>query len=509
VIIVILDSSKGKKYMDIAVRKRFILAPLVALLIGLGAVCCMVFADTSSAAAPAGLGCQSTDGKISGRGSTYQTKMQEKYASLYGEDICGKVLTQFPGDPSGETMVAYNYPNAKLTGSGNGEKGASCRTDAFTGTDVPYTQAQLLELNEVPGKEAGGAANCPNKTNTPGFEPPFQPKPEPYPNVKDITAKVMAIPIGGSSVALSMHLTEGAGGSCPTTALPSEVNLTPKEVSKLYGGDYLTWNAPELVVNNPELKECSGTITRVVRADSSGTTNILKQYLIRVDNARTGAECKGAGNVLHNWEAYFSTNTEWPGKQSPGTEGTCSPIVVGTESGGPALIKKLQETVGGIGYIDLAEVPAGVIVANVENATGTETVAPSEGGEAANCSFSALSLPGSSATDSVGLNTSDDWSNNNQVVNVGKANHENATNLGSKYPICGLTFDLVYEGLHENNVAGEGAISRLTADQRRTLYSYFTFVLSSTGQHVLPKIHYAELPSSWLPKVQSGFQTRF
>jgi hypothetical protein len=89
------------------------------------------------------------------------------------------------------------------------------------------------------------------------------------------------------------------------------------------------------------------------------------------------------------------------------------------------------------------------------------------------------------------------------------ANHENATDLGSKYPICGLTFDLVYTGLHENNTEGKGAINRLTADQRRTMYSYFTFILSSAGQEIPGKIHYAPLPSSWLPKLEQGFQENF
>ena len=126
--------------MDIAVRKRFILAPLVTLLIGVGST--LIFADMSSAAVPAGLGCQSSDGKISGRGSTYQNVLQKEYIKVYSEDFCGSVAEQYSGDPSTSNMIAYNYPKAveaSLTGSGNGEKGASCRTDAFNGTDVPYS----------------------------------------------------------------------------------------------------------------------------------------------------------------------------------------------------------------------------------------------------------------------------------------------------------------------------------------------------------------------------------
>lgn len=501
--IVILDSKQGEENMDIAVRKRFILAPLAALF-GLSLIC-LVLADTSSAAAPAGLNCQASDGKINGRGSTYQKDLLKEYTKEYNQDFCGSVAEQFTKDPAGNTMVAYNYEaavEASATGSGAGIKATNCRTDAFGGTDTPYSQAQLKELDEGPG--AAGIGGCAIT-----FEPPFQPKPGPWPNVNDAVANVMALPVGGSDDTVAVQLTEGAGGSCPTTKAPTSLNFTAEEVSRIYGGDALTWNDAELVGTNPELKECSGAITRVVRQDSSGTTNILKQYLIRVDNARTGSECKGEGEVLQNWEKYFKTNTEWPGLQSKGHEGTCTEIVHPVKSGNPEELALVKATAGGVGYVDLAEAvnQPGVILASVRNATGTQYQSPSVGGGAANCLFSVLSLPGSSNSDAVGLNAEDNWSNNNETNPGSPSNHENATDLGAKYPIRGLTFDLVYTGQHGST--GEGPVSRLTADQRRTLYSYFTFILSSIGQEVPAKIHYAGLPSSWLPKLEQGFQANF
>jgi ABC-type phosphate transport system substrate-binding protein len=510
VIIVILDSSKGKKYMDIAARKRFILGPLVALLLGLSAVCCMVFADTSSAAAPGGtsLDCQSSEGKISGRGSTYQNVLLKEYAKVYGEEFCGNVAEQYSGDPAGSNMVAYNYPkavSASLTGSGNGIKAANCRTDAFAGSDTPYSEKQLTELDGAPGAAGIGGCSLPS-----GFEPPFTPNTAPFPNTNDITAPVMALPVGGSAVTVAVHL---GTTSCTGTA-PTSLHFTPKEVSRLYGGDITAWNDPELVVNNASLKEdgCTGPVTRVVREDSSGTTNILKQYLIRVDNERTGSACGVISSVIQKWEAYFTTNTEWPGKQKVGEEGTCSPITTGALSGGGELLAKLKTVEGGVGYIDLAEAveQPGIVLASVDNATGTKFEAPSIGGGAANCLYTALPAPpGSSNAAAVGLDLEDNWSNNNETNPGSPANHENATDLGSKYPICGLTFDLVYTGLNSNNGEGKSAISRLTADQRRTMYSFFTFILSSAGQEVPAKIHYAPLPASWLPKLAQGFQENF
>ncbi len=65
-------------------------------------------------------------------------------------------------------MVAYNYPNAReksVTGSGAGIRAASCRTDDFAGSDLPYSNTELATfLDGAPGNEGG----C---TIATGFEP--------------------------------------------------------------------------------------------------------------------------------------------------------------------------------------------------------------------------------------------------------------------------------------------------------------------------------------------------
>jgi ABC-type phosphate transport system substrate-binding protein len=283
---------------------------------------------------------------------------------------------------------------------------------------------------------------------------------------------------------------------------PTSLNLTGKELSRIFGGDAAKWNDPELVATNPGLEKCEGAITRVVRQDSSGTTNIFKQYLIKADNERAGATCA----VGKKWEAYFATNTEWPGKQKPGEEGTCSAITTAAKSGNGELLTKLKETEGGIGYADLNEAEGSLLLLpNVQNATASSFQPPALG-KAANCTFSVLTLPGVTASDAVGLNPEDNWGNNNEEVNK-TANHENATDLGTKFPICGITFMLVYTGL--NNGAVANPISRLTADQRRTLYSYGTFVLSSSSQELLSGSFYAPVPTQWLAKLRAGFQENF
>src|SRR5262249_9729566 len=88
-------------------------------------------------------GCQA-DGKIDGRGSLLGGVFQSALAAGYRDDVCGRII-----DGRGDTMVAYDYD--ALTGSANGLLGASCRTDAFYTSDVPYTQATLNSLDGAPG----------------------------------------------------------------------------------------------------------------------------------------------------------------------------------------------------------------------------------------------------------------------------------------------------------------------------------------------------------------------
>jgi ABC-type phosphate transport system substrate-binding protein len=515
-------------------QKRIGSGPL-AVLVGLSVLgCCLLanlmLANASSAAVPtAGLNCKESDGKISGRGSTYQNNLQEEVAKLYRDDFCGNTGTETAEDKvggkergeAGSTMVGYNYVTAEsisATGSGAGLRAASCRTDAFAGTDLPYSEAQLKELDGAPAllTEKEGKA-CSKEGLAEGkFLPPFQPNtPAEWPGKEDTAGTIMSFPVGGSSVTLPVNLTAATcGGTAPTS-----LNFTPKEVSRIFGGAVATWNDPELVGTNASLAKCTEKLVRVVRFDNSGTTNIFKSYLVRAENERTGQECatgkhwsSGPSSSSGAGEYFENPNTKWPGKQEVGKEGTCSEIITAGVNGGGALVKKVSEVPNSIGYADLADAAGkGLILPNVQNATATSFQAPNSQ-KVANCTYSVVSLPGVSAADAVGLNSEDNWGNNNEAN--GNPNHENATDLGSKYPICGLTFDLVYKGLNSVGGVEEEAkkvnpISRLTADQRRTLYSYMTFILSSAAQDSYGKINYAPLPVAWLPVLREGFQSGF
>ena len=487
--------------MDMSLRKRIVSGPLALLAVALGVIGCMVFADTSSAVEPPeGVACVAADGKISGRGATFQERAQQTiFIPAYREDVCGPTPGK-PEDVAGNNMLTYNYKAAQEgsgTGSGAGIKAASCRTDAYAASDIPYTEANLKEMDGAPGA-TGGCGIL--------FEPPFQPKPKPWPAALDTEAKVMSFPVAGSDVSPVVNLTKK---TCEETEPPKSLNFTAKELSRIFGGDAKTWNDAELVTTNAGLAKCSGVITRVVRQDSSGTTNIFKQFLIRGDAARAGATCGFVGE--DKWENYFTTNTEWPGftkKHLLSEEGTCSALVTGVKSGNGELLNKLKETEGGIGYADLNEAEgSGLLLPNVRNGTNTSFQPPASG-KAANCTFTVIGLPGATPEEAVGLNTENNWGNNNAEVN-GTGNHENVTDEGPKFPICGITFMFVYSGLNSNNGEGKGPISRLTADQRRTLYSYALYVLSLNAQGRLGSSFYAPLPTAWLPVLSQGVREGF
>ena len=469
-----------------------------------------------------GLACVESNGKISGRGSTYQNNLQEELAKDFRNDVCGPTGTETAQDKiggtergeAGNTMLAYNYVEAEKnsgTGSGAGLKAASCRTDAFAGTDLPYSEAQLKELNEAPETLVKNEGKTCAATIT--FKFPFQPNepPKEWPDreagKEDTTAPIMSFPVGGASVALPVHLTAATCENNPAN-VPTSLKFTAHEVSRIFGGEAATWSDTELAGTNPALKKCPGAITRVVRFDNSGTTNIFKSYLIRAETPRAG----GAPTCAKESWAFYngSPNTKWP-EASEG--GTCTAVVTAGKSGGPALIEKLKTVEGGIGYADLSNATgpevegAGFVNPTVQNAIKTSFQSPEEG-NGANCTYKVVSLPGVTAEESVGLNIKNNWSNNNETNAGSPANHENPTDLGSLYPICGLTFDLVYTGL-SNTEGKANPISRLSANQRRTLYSYMSYILSSEGQEHLGSIEYAPLPTTWLPLLREGFQEKF
>jgi ABC-type phosphate transport system substrate-binding protein len=517
---------------------------------------------------PAGVNC-AADGKFSGRGATFQKRAQDVFIQGFQEDVCGVVADTASGNGMAQYNVYDGITAPVLTGSGYGRKATMCRTDAFAGTDVPYNMAQLAAMNGDPQAQSnrdvilGAGNNCQAATGTgfgTSFTPPYQPingsaGTTSYPNGADVTAPLMSFPVAGSAVAIGINL-KGAGictGTPPTT-----IQLTRKAISLLFGGDILNWNDSRLresntgVQNaiNASLANCPGAVTRVVRLDDSGTTQIFKNYLQKIDGSRTnfpgpsplGYTC----DTGTTWTALAaaSPNRVWPGlsPQGPTTEWgaaattSCSAIYTGDVNGNNGVLDVCNGVVpgqvgvppstvsapiaGAICYADLPDLtrfsfPTGSTAgtcngtpcpisaaSSVRNGDDTSYQPALAVGGKANCSFGGIVPPGGGTAGAVGLTAGDSWATNNTL-----GNHGDVTNLGAVYPICGVTFDLVYSGLGNGSVAN--AISELNADQRRAMYSYFTYITSSTGQARLPSAAYQSLSASLASQIQQGFQAAF
>jgi hypothetical protein len=422
-----------------------------------------------------GSGCR-LDGKVNGRGSPLAAKAFSALLAGYQSDVCGKVA-----DAGGTTMALFNYDS--LTGSDLGLAAVSCRTDSFGGSDAPYTQSTLSELNGAPGAYGCGGLS--------GVTPPYPPNSGPYPARNDTSAPVMTFPIAGTAVAIGVNL---QASDCSGTK-PASIQLTTSMISRLLSGDIKTWDDSSLRAGglNSGLANCHRAVTRVVRLDAAQTTQNLKNYLVHADNNRaTAIHCYTGGS----WAPYANPafNTNWPNDN--GTN--CSSLDPPTTTGESAQVSLCASTPGAICYADLPSMAgqSTLIRPSIRNASDTAFTPPTAGSNA-NCSFAAMSLP-LGAGGPVGLNTSDDWATDNAA-----GNHGDVTFTGSAYPICELTYALVYTGLK----SGGTAVSALNFDQRETLASFFTYVLQPTGQsRLLGGTFLSPLPSSILDSLRAAYQ---
>jgi len=455
-------------------------------------VCALAFTSVSAANAPSGVGCQPTDGKVYGLGDPTQLNIQQLWWDQFNQDICGNTV-ESPVDAAGDDMGNYQPSTDGGIPSGGLDTALECRTIDYAATDAPYTEAELSLLD--------GPA-CPPQ----------------YGQLTNQAAPIMSYPVAGYAVPIEINLTAAdCDGTLPT------IDLTGRQLSAIMGGSIQNWDDPSLVANNPGLASCDEPITRFV--DGSGSTDLLKQYLIDVDNTRAGALCQTGAT----WQSYYGTGTgqgsssasypfmdpSWPSGPN------CSEVLdnqnaYGYGQGSQYLSGVLAYTPGGIGYADLSEVDSpqvdpspfqGLAQAQMENGAGS-TYMPPQTGSSADCDLTTISEPGNGASKAmVGLESSDNWASDNNTAN-GTGDHDDAADLGSAYPICGLSFDLVYSGLSAGPTS-PSAIGSLTADQRRTLYSYMSMVLSTLGQTTLANNSYASLPPTWLAAIVQGFQRSY
>ena len=213
-----------------------------AIALAVASLGCLATAPASLAAAPqppaVGNNCQ-PDGKISGAGSTFQTNaINNSFTYGFQQDVCGPQpnvanltstwngvdpsiysFTDAAGTHSVQGMVAYNYSlgsTAASSGSGAGLNRLSCRTDFFSGTDLPYNSSQFTSLKGAPGAlPVANGTTCAAAINTSAVPAPFGPQPPASPPATGDTASTpINFPTAGGAVADAINL----NGMCTATA---------------------------------------------------------------------------------------------------------------------------------------------------------------------------------------------------------------------------------------------------------------------------------------------------
>jgi phosphate transport system substrate-binding protein len=120
------------------------------------------------------------------------------------------------------------------------------------------------------------------------------------------------------------------GGVVPVVNLPGvpngSVKLTAQTLGLIFSGQVTRWNDPAVLASNPGQLLPNLRITRVVRADGSGTTEVFVNYLkLAAADAAQAIEAQGS-------------RAQWPGQLL-------------SAEGSSKLVETLKATPGAIGYV--------------------------------------------------------------------------------------------------------------------------------------------------------------
>jgi phosphate transport system substrate-binding protein len=239
--------------------------------------------------------------------------------------------------------------------------------------------------------------------------------------LKEMPRRILHFPTVGGAVVMAYNL--------PSVRQP--LHLTSQIISGIYMGKITTWNDKMIAAANPGVALPGAPILPVHRSDGSGTTSIFTTYLSAVDGA---------------WKEMVGANTSvsWPaGIGGKGNEGVSGLV---------------RQTQGAIGYVELAYAKQNKLpVAHIKNRSGAfieptiaSTTAAAEGAAAMlakDVRFPIVNSPAPGA-----------------------------------YPICGLTFLLVYQDQKD-------------ADKAQALAGFIQWAIHE-GQSVAPTLDYAPLPDA-------------
>jgi ABC-type phosphate transport system substrate-binding protein len=312
---------------------------------------------------------------------------------------------------------------------------------------------------------------------------------------------VETVPVLQTAVAVVAHLPAG----CVATSSPAKGRLVLNNATLegIFRGTINKWN--EITEGGDKLSgsgcNSATSITRVVRRDQAGTTHIFKRYLGLIN----GSVIETEAGLNKTWNAMSegTENTVWP---------RAAAVVRPSGNGGAALLKKVSETPGSIGYADLSDARA-----------NSAFVPPSGGAEKS--TFWVMIQKSIGETITYG-----DPSTNKDVATVGEAdcgseeysngelpfppsevesswNEVTTKTIESKYTICGFVYDLAFDRY--------SAYLGTEAREATAVRNFLRFVVDSAketegngnnGGQILAKTHdYLALPSVVRTEMQGSY----
>jgi ABC-type phosphate transport system substrate-binding protein len=446
---------------------------------------CGLVAAVAALAAPgaaSALGTQCSGANILGKGSSAQSLGHEK---TWGPEFNKALNSTACSGPSGGKQGSEGTPTVTYEKSGSGagmqlwglekeEKHQALETGtySFVGTDEPPNTSQKAEIEHFVG------------------------------------TTIFTEPVTQFAVAADIHLPKG----CQATSEPKKKHpegrlvLSAQTLEKIFQGTIVKWNEitegkDELEPISPETCNSAAKIQRVVRLDESGTTHVFKKFLSLADSGKYLTEKGGA--TEYNWDQLSESteNTNWPKGNSEAL-----PVTTSTEEGGSKLVAKVASTESSIGYAALSD------SRNNENFDGKKSGGPGTEKFWAEIQNNTSAQPKYADPATNGDEKELGNSNCEKVKYTNGAGKkfppkkaseswsEVTTSLKqSKYPICGLTYDLLMK--EYSKAPGT------TEKQVQTVHDYFTFVFNEGaggGQPLIENKDYFRLPTKLVKESDEG-----
>jgi ABC-type phosphate transport system substrate-binding protein len=405
---------------------------------------------------------------IKGAGASTQKLLHETWSAQFNTSANKKACRGTQGSKGTPKLTEYE---AAGSGAGLEKWGVNAHafeagTFAYVGTDEPPNQKQK---EEIEGHET-----------KPG----------------SVAETVQSIPVAQIAIAIIIRLPEKCVAN--SSAAPGRLVLNNTTLEGLYKGTISKWSEITEGGDTLEGAGCvpTSSITKVVRADESGTTHIFKKYLGLINAGTLEAE----GGLKATWPELSEgkpNNTTWP---------TAAAVVKPAKSGGGAVASLVAATPSSIGYVSLADARKNggfsttggpgteKFWAEVQNSGVSSKKAtyadPSTNGDAAspaNANCAKEKYTNGKGTKFPPPNTAALW---NEVTTETKQ---------KKYTICGLTFGL--------GLSSFGAYPTTTEGVATTEENYLVWALEKKtggGQQVISGHDFEPLPSALLKEATNG-----